>query len=133
MTHPLEGATRFITATTASAGAGQTIVNLQPAAGCVWEIIWAWAFQDDGAVWHEWQGVDPDTTMTLTGVIASGANDALPLGPIIGGGDDPNYLVAPMVVTYNRYVRYWFTASAAAKNGTLRAVVREYRGVAVEA
>lgn len=135
MTHPLEGVTRFIVVTQASAGAGPTIVPLRPPAGCVWEVLYAYGYQDDGAVLCAWKMLDIDTAEDTLHSATVGANAHLHLGTE-GDGSDPTdamYLRGPLFISYDRYLRYVFTASAGAKNGFVHAIVREYRGVSVEA
>lgn len=134
MTHSLEGVCRFVTATAASTGAGATDVDLRPAAGCAWEIIYAWAVQDDGAVAMKWLWSDPDVTdQTVFGSTGT-ANSDWPFGQVSASLSYPQMtLAAALTLTYNRYLTFRFTASAASKNGYVSALVREYRGIHLEA
>jgi hypothetical protein len=99
----------------------------------VWEVLWAVGFQDDGAVTHSWLWTDPDVAdQDVCSMGAAGALHPLFLGAQTEKGN-PFTFMGPPVLTYNRYLTYRFVASAAAKNGCVRAIVKELRGVAMEA
>lgn len=132
--HPLEGVTRILNLTVASAGAGATNLNLRPAAGRIWELLFAMGYNDDGAVVHAWLMTDPDTAAgIISSLTASAAFD-----PLFLGLSTATSLVAqpvwfgPPILTYDRYLTYQFVASAGSKNGVIRAIVKEFRGVAAE-
>lgn len=123
------GKTRGIEVTSVSVGAGNTVVNLRPPAGKLWKVLYARATQDDGAVSMGWNVVDPDGTVALGAMTATGAWASCFLG---AGGENANgpqgFMGAPWS-TYNRYFQFYWTASAGAKNGYVRAVVEEYAGI----
>lgn len=134
MSHPLEGVTRVINLTAASAGAGATDLDLRPAAGMVWELLMAVAYQDDGLRSQQWLMTDPDTTDgVLATNTAAGAYDRFQPGTGTVSTSPPAHIAAPFILTYNRYLTYRFDASAGAKNSVIYAVVKEYRGVSTEA
>lgn len=130
--HPLEGVSRIIAVTSTSVGIGNTDALLRPDAGKLWEVVWAAGTQDDGAVVCGWYMTDPDASdFTICGITATAAWKALHLGADIeSSGSD---LAAPLVLTHDRYCTFRFAASAAAKHGYIRALVKEYRGVSTEA
>lgn len=128
MTTPFEGKLRFISATAASTGAALTYVNLRPDQGKAWKVLFAAGYQDDGAVGHYWYATDPDlVNEQMSAAAATGANYRLPL--LASEDNGVQNFIEPPVITYNRYFRYAFLASAAAKNGYVKAVVVEYSGV----
>lgn len=123
------GKTRGVSVTAVSSGAGSTVVNLRPPAGKLWKVLYARGTQDDGAVTMGWNFIDPDGTVAVGAMTALGAWSNCILG---AGGENANgpmpWMGAPWS-TYNRYFQYHFTASAAAKNGYVYAVVEEYSGI----
>lgn len=133
MGQPLEGITRYIVVTTASAGAGNTDTDLRPTDGCVWEVLWCVGLQDDGAVAHYFLWSDPDAAdQELCGQTAGVAYDPLYLGMLRASSIFPPWMGAP-VLSYDRFLTYRFVASAGGKNGIVRALVKEYRGIVPEA
>lgn len=133
MSHPLEGVTRVINLTSTSTGAGNTYVDVRPDAGKVWEIGMLSAMQDDGPVLQMWTITDIDTTNQIVQSITGAANTYWYLGTTDDTMDAVQKAVAPLVVTYDRYLRFGFTASAAGKNATVRGWVKEFRGLPTEA
>ena len=132
MSHPLEGVTRLVYVETASAGAGATSANLRPPAGMTWELLWAYAMQNDGAVPWGWYWTDPDiTNQQVVGGTAAGAYEKVGFPSMVGVTENP-ISAAPLILTYNRYATYTFTASAGAKSSYIYAFVKEFRGVALE-
>lgn len=132
MSHPLEGVIRTLVITAISVGAGATNVNVRPDQGKLWEVLLATGRQNDGAVWNAWRWVGEGSDEEICEVGAGGANQYLILGTFTSNASTTAFS-APMIVTYDRYLRYQFAASAAAKTGTVHIVVKEFRGVAVEA
>lgn len=130
--YELSGVTRRVSSTVASAGAGNTDLPVRPAAGCVWEVLMLYAYQDDGAVAQSWHWTDPDVSAgQLYGI--TGASGSY--WHFVEGDDTasiPSKIRGPVVVTYDRYPTFRFVASAGAKNATYVALVREWRGVPVE-
>ena len=128
-----EGVTRFVSGTTASTGAANTYVDVRPSAGCAWEVLSLWGWQDDGAVNQSWNWTDIDVTNQILTTITGAANTHW---WFITKDDTPDAVqlcVAPPILTYDRYLRFCWSASAAGKNGYFRALVREYRGIPLEA
>ncbi len=124
--------TSYKVLTVASTGAGATSVNLRPAVGQAWKILYAEGFQDDGAVNHEWQFTDPVTAAgTLAARTAAAAYERLNIVTTPATGTYQP-LTEPIWVTRERYLTYTFTASAGGKNGYIRALVEEYDGVVPE-
>ncbi|GAI69912.1 unnamed protein product [marine sediment metagenome] len=111
-----------------SVGAGTTVVPIRPQVrGIEWEIIWAIGKQDDGAVVHGWQWLDPENPagVSLYGVLGD-ANVALPLGAL--DSDLPNVSMGPWWATWDRYPQYYFEASAVGKTGKIIAIIIESAG-----
>lgn len=133
MLGPMQGITRRVTATGASSGAGATTISLRPDKGCVWELLMCYGYQDDGAVSQSWLFADPEGGSTNLLTITGAANVHWHLGTEDDIATSPMLVRGPIYTTYDRYVRFQFTASAGAKNGTIVALVREYKGIAVEA
>lgn len=131
MSHPLEGVVKVVTATAASGGAGYVYVPVRPPEGCVWEIDALVGFQDDGAVTEGWYVTDTKESITRQNMVTctGAASTYLPFYALDDAVNSAQYLVRPFVVTYQTYVEFGFNASAGGKNGYIRAVVREYRGV----
>lgn len=130
--HPLEGVTRVIIATTVSTGAGDTDVDLRPASGRVWEVLFARAYQNDGAVAQKWLFTDPDASdQEISGITATAAWVSFMLGCNSENAASSPF-IAPPILSYNRYFTYRFTASAITKTGWIVAMVKEYRGIAAE-
>lgn len=131
MSHPLEGVLKVVEATAASTGAGTTYCDLRPPEGCVWEILYAWGKQDDGAVWVAWY--ISDTKEGKANVLLAGDTGTSGVAYYLGAEDDVSTAVTFWndipIATYQTYFRYGFTASAGAKNASIMAVVKEFRGV----
>lgn len=122
------GMVRYILVDTTSSGAGATAVNLQPAEGKQWRILYAIGHHADaGAVNCAWYLTDPDTNGGLTPDISLAAAAILPLGAIASAGQ--TQVLGPLKATRSRYYSFVFTASAGAKHGYVRAVVEEYGGI----
>lgn len=133
MSHALEGVCRLIQVDGTSVGAGATSVNLRPSQGCIWELLFAYGMQDDGAVAYGWYWTDPDVTNhQVIGGTAAAAYEKMGFPAMLSVTAEP-YSAAPLVLTYDRYATFTFTASGAGKKGYIKAFVKEYRGVAYEA
>lgn len=128
MSHPLEGKFKGVTVTTASAGAGNTDVTLQPDEGKLWEILYCHAVQDDGAVSQSWFFIDPGGTITLESITGA-ANVRWRLLVMDDAANSPLQQMGPLIATYTSYYKFRFVASAGGKNGTIYALVKEYSGV----
>lgn len=133
MLGPMYGITRRVTATGASSGAGATTISLRPDKGCVWELLMIYGYQDDGAVSQSWLWADPEGGSSNLLSITGAANVHWHLGTEDDTATSTQLLRGPVHATYDRYPRFQFTASGAGKNGTIVALVREYKGIAVEA
>lgn len=130
-THALEGVIRAIFRTVASTAGGATYVDMKPATGCLWEILYGWTYQDDGNVDMGFKWVDPDQAEFTLHQATCAANVKLYLGQ--DSADKANqFLAGPVLSTSTRYFRAYFMASAASKNAYCCFMVREYRGVAIE-
>lgn len=129
----VEGVTKFATGTVASAGAGTVYSDVRPTAGCAWEILALWGWQDDGAVVMYWNWTDLDVTNQILQSITGAASTFWYFLTGDDTWDATQRCMAPPILTYDRYIRFGFTASGVGKNGTWRALVREYRGIPVEA
>lgn len=113
-----------------SVGAGDTAVPFRPSAeGIIWECFFLYGHQNDGAVVQAWHWIDPATPagteisqMTATATFKSaifGANTEQAVSTPVA---------MPIIITYTSYPVFHFTASAAAKTGTVRALVIEHFG-----
>ena len=118
---------RLKTTTAASAGAANTDVPFRPQAGEIWEVVWIIGYNDDGIAWAYWLWTDDVVTASeMTRKQSAASYDYLPLGiNAMNGGPG---LVAPLWVTYTSFPTYRWTASAGAKTGTVKALVRVYSG-----
>jgi hypothetical protein len=125
------GKVRVIATTFTSVGAGASTVPLRPDDGKEWEILYAIAYHGDAAgVLCDWVFTDPGSGGSVGlsgGGISINPNVVHPLGAIVAGG--PTQLLAPLKATRARYLGFVFTASAAGKVGTVRALVLEYAGL----
>ena len=133
MSHPLDGVSRIINLSVTSVGAGATDLDLRPSAGMLWEVLFAVGTQNDGGVPCGWYMTDPDAVdYTVSEGTATGPWTVWYLG---GHAENAamGALMAPVVLTFNRYLTFRFTASAGGKTGYVRALVKEFRGVAQEA
>lgn len=130
--HPLEGVSKLINLTVASVGAGATTINARPNPGCVWEVLFLKGTQDDGAVVQSWAFTDPDGTNSICNHTTTAAWKWLHFGAVAENADTLPIWGGPLLFTYDRYATFSFTASAAAKNGYVIGLVREFRGVARE-
>ncbi len=124
----LNGRMRAIEIEETSLGAVRIFVPLRPlGVGIEWEIIWAIAKQNDGAVLHGWEWFDPENPegvelYGVTGVL----NVPLPLGAM--DSDLPNVSMGSWWATDRRYPCYRFDASAVDKVGKIIAIVIEHIG-----
>lgn len=126
---PMDGITRMIVKTTASTGAGATDLQLRPPAGRMWIVHWGSAYQDDGAVVQTLLWTDPEQTITsICSMTAAAAFDTLFFYGYNASAKSA-HLLLPLRMTYNRYLTFRFTASAAAKNSTAIMLVEEYKGI----
>jgi len=126
-----QGKVRVISLTTTSIAAGATTLNLKPADGKQWEILYAVAYHADAAgVVCDWVFSDPDSGGAV-GLSGGGItiNPAVihPLGAIVSGG--PTQCLGPIKATYMRCPSFVFVASAAGKISYIRAIVLEYSGM----
>ena len=112
-----------------SAGAANTDVPFRPEAGELWEVIWIVGYNDDGVAWAYWLWTDDVVTASEFSRRQSAASyDQLPLGAnVMQTGVQP--LAGPLWVTYKSYPTYRWVASAGAKVGTVKALVRRYLGM----
>jgi len=117
--------------TTASAGAGLTVVVARPAIGQVWKCYLATAYHLVGAASVcNWAWNDVIGTLTFVPDISLATNTALHLGVHQSGG--PNSLLAPFWISYVSYPSFLFTASGAAQSGYIRLLVEEFMGIVEE-
>jgi len=124
------GKVRVISATFTAVGAGASQVDLRPADGKQWEILYAVAYHADAAaVVCDWVFSDVDSGGAVGlagGGISINPSVIHPLGAIVSGG--PTQCLGPIKSTRGRYPSFVFVASAAGKVGTIRAIVLEYAG-----
>ncbi len=125
----VNGRLKVIEADFVSLGAGPTNVHISPLEqGTEWEIIWAIGSQNDGAVLHGWQWVDPENPAGVLLYEITGALDIpLPLGAM--DSDLPNVSMRTWWATWNRHPSYRFEASGVDKTGKIVAIVIEHLGV----
>ena len=124
------GKPRVIAATFTSTGAGASSVDLRPADGKQWEILYAVGYHADAAaVVCDWVFQDPESG-GAQGLSGSGIsiNPAViqPLGGVTSGG--LSNCLGPIKATRGRYPSFVFVASAISKIGYVRALVLEYQG-----
>ena len=129
----VDGVTKSVSVTGASAGAGAFTINLRPDKGCVWEVLLAYGYQDDGAVSQSWLMTDVDNGNVNLFTITGAANVHWHFGTEDDTAGSTQLARGPLILTYDRYLRFQFTASAGAKNSYIKALVREWRGLNVEA
>jgi hypothetical protein len=83
-------------------------------------------YHDDGAAWMYWLWTDDVVTLSeVSRKQATASYDYLHFG---GSAINPasNPMCAPMWVTHTGYPTFQWVATAAAKHGTVKAMVREY-------
>ncbi len=119
---------RLKVVTAASAGAANTDVAFRPEAGEIWEVIWLMGYNDDGVAWAYWLWTDDVVTASeMTRKQSAASYDYLNIGNnTMNQGPG---LIGPLWVTYTSYPTYRWTASAGAKNGTVKGLIRVYRGM----
>lgn len=123
------GKPRFIHLTVSSAGAGNSVVNLQPNQGTYWILKMAWGFHSVAAgLSAGWYFTDPDTQNNLGPMLAALAqNVPLPFGAA-GSGQTTN-LTNDFKISYTRYPSFIVVATAAAQASFVDALVEEVTGV----
>jgi len=124
------GKPRVIATTFTSTGAGASSVDLRPADGKQWEILYAVGYHADAAaVICDWVFSDPDSggAQGLSGAGISIAPAVIqPLGGVTSGG--LSNCLGPIKATRGRFPSFVFVASAISKIGYVRALVLEYQG-----
>lgn len=117
-------------ATTASAGAGNTVVTLRPPQGVVWIChgITMWIGAGPRAAAHYWTDIDsPAGVSPVPDVAALAALTAWAWGA--PGTGSLSYTKFPIKITYLAYPTFLWTALGGAENGYMRALVQEYAGL----
>lgn len=123
----LSGKMRVVIVTGTSVGAGATVTSLRPEAGQVWIVLWATGEQNDGAVSSGWYFTDPETPAgaNLFNIAALPANTPVAFGALAASAAPAGWGQG-FKLNYSRYASFVFTASAAAKVCTIKALVLEY-------
>ncbi len=120
----------LIIKTAASSGAANTDVAFRPEAGEIWEVLMIFGYNDDGTPWHYWLWTDITVTLSeITRKQASASYDYLYLGNNNNNPAGVPFMAGPLTVTYKSFPTYRWVATQAAKNGTVKALVRRYFGM----
>ena len=130
MSHPLEGILRFITLSETSAGAGNCDTDIRPPQNCYWEVLYLYGTQNDGAVACGWLITDKDNTKATVIGITGASGVPWYFAAYDDTADADDHMYGPPVLSYETYLTFRFAASAASKVSTVRALVKEFRGVA---
>lgn len=129
MTEALNGMPRVKGLTAASVGAGNTTINLRPDSGKIWFVLGAWAYHAAGGARNSaWYYTDPESPagVAITPTISLAASTPLAFGALAASAD--SLMMGGFWCTNEAYATFLWTASGAAEDGYVRAIVLEFSG-----